>query len=62
MMLKVVGTKKTTVIFMADQWRPENYSDGRYLWMPAEIGAGKLWIPTPRPWSFDVRTGEVTLK
>jgi hypothetical protein len=62
MLLKVVGTKKTTVIFMADQWRPKNHADGRYLWMPAQIGAGKLWIPTPRPWSLNVQTGEAVLR
>lgn len=62
MLLKVVGTKKTTVIFMADQWRPNNHADGRYLWMPAQIGAGKLWIPTPQPWSFNVRTGEAIMQ
>jgi hypothetical protein len=57
MMLKVVGTKSTTVIFMADQWRPKAQWDSRYLWMPLEIGDGKLWLPKPQPWSLNIKTG-----
>lgn len=60
MLLKVRGSQKTAVIFMGDIWRPNNHSDGRYLWMPAEIGHGKFELPKPRPWKIDVRTGEVT--
>lgn len=60
MMIKVVGTKKTTVIFMGDIWKPDNQYDSRYLWMPLEIGDGKLWLPDPKPWKIDVKTGEVT--
>jgi hypothetical protein len=59
-LLKITGTKKTTVIYMGDQWRPEEHRDGRYLWMPLEIGHGKLQLPKPRPWSLDLKTGEVT--
>ena len=58
MMLKVVGTKTTSVIFLADQWRPRAQWDSRYLWMPLEIGAGKLWLPEPKPWTINVQTGE----
>ncbi len=60
MMLKVSGTKKTTVVFMADQWKPKAQHDSRYLWMPLEIGDGKLWLPEPKPWKIDVKTGEVS--
>jgi hypothetical protein len=60
MLIKVVGTKKTTVIFMGDIWRPEHQYDSRYLWMPLEIGDGKLSLPEPKPWKIDVQTGEVT--
>jgi hypothetical protein len=60
--LSVVGTQKTTVIFCADQWRPRTLWDSRYLWMPLYIGDGKLWLPKPRPWSIDVKTGLVTLQ
>ena len=58
MMLKVVGTKTTSVIFMGDMWRPHNLADSRYLWMPVEIGDGKLVLPEPHPWTIDVKTGE----
>ncbi len=58
MLLKVEGSKGTTVIFMADQWRPSSQWDSRYLWMPAEISADKLWIPEPKPWAINVKTGE----
>jgi len=61
MMLKVVGTKQTSVIFMGDVWKPRTQWDSRYLWMPLEIGEGKLWLPQPRPWTLNVRTGEVNI-
>jgi hypothetical protein len=57
MMIKVVGTKSTTVIFMADKWNPSQQWDSRYLWMPLEIGNGKLWLNEPKPWTIDVKTG-----
>ena len=58
MMLKVAGTKDTTVIFMADQWKPKTQWDSRYLWMPLKIGDGRLWLPSPRAWELNVKTGE----
>lgn len=61
LMLKIVGTKTTSVVFMADQWRPRTHWDSRYLWMPLEIGGGHLRLPEPRPWTVDVRTGETTI-
>lgn len=61
MLLKVVGTKTTTVIFMADLWNPDAQWDSRYLWMPVEIGDGKLWVPKPQPWKINVETGEVKI-
>jgi len=60
-LLKVVGSKKTSVIYLGDMWRPGAHWDGRYLWMPVEIGGGNFHLPEPRPWSIDVKTGEVTL-
>ena len=62
MLLKVVGSKTTTVIFMGDIWKPRAQWDSRYLWMPLQIGGGKLWLPEPKPWSLNVKTGEVTLE
>ena len=60
MLLKVVGKKSTTVLFMADQWKPKMLWDSRYLWMPLEIGDGKLHLPAPKPWTINVKTGKVT--
>ena len=57
MLLKVAGTQATTVIFMGDLWRPKAQWDSRYLWMPVEIGGGRLWLPEPKPWTLDVATG-----
>ena len=62
MLLKVVGSKKTAVIFMGDIWKPRAQWDSRYLWMPLEIGGGNLWLPEPRPWTIDVSTGETVIQ
>ena len=62
MLLKVVGTKTTTVIFMGDIWKPGTQWDSRYLWMPVEIGDGKLWLPEPKPWTLDIQTGEAVIE
>ncbi len=61
MMLKVAGTKSTTIIFMGDMWRPGTQWDSRYLWMPVQIGGGKLWLPEPKPWQLDINTGEAVV-
>ncbi|PTY05021.1 hypothetical protein DB347_20045 [Opitutaceae bacterium EW11] len=61
MLVKVVGSKTTTVIYMGDVWKPQTQWDSRYLWMPVEIGDGKMWLPEPRPWTIDVATGEVAI-
>jgi hypothetical protein len=58
MLLKVAGSKTTTVIFMGDQWEPQTQWDSRYLWMPLQIGNGNLQLPPPRNWTIDVATGE----
>jgi hypothetical protein len=62
MLLKVVGTKTTSVIFMGDIWKPRTQWDSRYLWMPLEIGDGKMSLPEPREWTLDIKTGEAKLK
>jgi hypothetical protein len=62
MMLKVNGTKTTTVIFMGDMWKPWTQWDSRYLWMPLEIGDGKLRLPSPNEWTLDVVTGEAVIQ
>ncbi|MEP7107199.1 MAG: family 43 glycosylhydrolase [Ferruginibacter sp.] len=58
MFIKVSGTKDTTVIFLADRWKPKAQWDSRYIWMPVQIGDGKLWVPEPRPWTINVKTGK----
>lgn len=61
-LLKIVGNRETTVIYMGDIWNPQALWDSRYLWMPVEIGNGKLYLPEPRPWSIDTRTGKVRFR
>jgi hypothetical protein len=56
-LLKIEGSKDTTVIYMGDEWHPDALWDSRYLWMPVEIGKGKLWLPEPKPWVIDIKTG-----
>jgi len=62
MMIKVTGKKKTTIIFMGDIWKPRTQWESTYLWMPVEIGEGKLWVPEPKPWTLDMETGENEIK
>ncbi|MEI8037962.1 MAG: family 43 glycosylhydrolase [Verrucomicrobiota bacterium] len=57
MLLKVQGREQTTVIYMGDVWNPDCQWESSYLWMPVEIGGGKLWLPEPQDWSLDVATG-----
>lgn len=64
MLLKVAGSKTTTVIYMGDQWKPKELSDSRYLWMPLEMGPdptqpGAMHLPKPQPWSINIKSGEV---
>lgn len=61
MMLKVAGKKATTIIFMADMWKPRTQWDSRYLWMPLEIGGGRLRLPEPKAWSLDVKSGRAEI-
>ena len=58
MMLKLVGSKKTTVIYMGDIWRPKTLWDSRYMWMPLEMGDGNLNLPSPHDWTLNAKTGE----
>jgi hypothetical protein len=61
MLLKVVGSKTTSVIFMGDMWKPRTQWDSRYLWMPVEIGDGKLRLPEPKEWTLNIATGETAI-
>jgi hypothetical protein len=58
MIVKVVGDRSTTAIFMGDIWKPATQWDSRYLWMPLEIGDGNLKLPEPKPWKLNIKTGE----
>lgn len=62
LLLKVTGNRNTAVIFMGDIWKPNELWDSRYLWMPVQIGKGKMQLPPPTPWTIDVMTGVVTMK
>jgi hypothetical protein len=61
-LLKIVGTKKTTVLYMGDRWKPDELWDSRYIWMPLEIGGGKMRLPEPKPFHINVHTGEFQLE
>ena len=61
-LLKVVGSKSTSVIYMGDIWKPTAQWDSRYLWMPLEMGDGKLWVSEPKAWTIDVATGETQIE
>lgn len=58
MLLKVKGSKATTIIFMGDIWHPRELWDSRYFWMPLEMGEGSMHLPPPHPWTLNVKTGE----
>lgn len=50
--LPVERKGRTHFIFMADVWRPQHPSDGRYLWLPIAFGAdGRPQIPWRGKWS-----------
>jgi hypothetical protein len=62
MLLKVAGSRKTTVIFMGDIWKPKELWDSRYLWMPLDMNAGAMHLPPPQPWQLNIRTGEAAIQ
>jgi hypothetical protein len=61
MLLKVTGRKTTSVIYMGDRWKPKELYDSRYIWMPVEIGDGKLALPKPQDWTIDVKSGKTAV-
>ncbi len=62
MLFKLKGTKKTSVIYMGDIWKPQALWDSRYLWMPLDIGDGRLLLPPPAPWKVAVKTGVTSMR
>ncbi len=61
MLVKVAGTRKTTVIFMGDIWKPSALWDSRYFWMPLEINGDEMKLPPPQTWQLDAKTGEASI-
>ena len=62
MLLKVTGSKATTVIFLGDEWRPRELWDSRYLWMPLDMSNGTMFLPPPKPWTIHVKTGVAAIQ
>ena len=61
MLVKVTGTRTTSVIFLGDLWKPDTQWDSRYLWLPLTISHGQLALPEPRDWTLDITTGEAKI-
>ncbi len=61
MLIKVSGTKTTSVIYVGDRWTPQELWDSRYIWMPVEIGEGNLLLPALHDWTVDLKTGTTKL-
>lgn len=62
MLLRVGGSKNTTVIFMGDIWKPSQLWDSRYFWMPLDMSDGAMRLPAPSSWQLDIKTGEARLQ
>ena len=56
-LLKIIGSRATSVIYMGDRWNPRNLWNSRYIWMPLKIGNGRVRLPRPAPWTINVQTG-----
>lgn len=41
-------------IFIADQWRPRNAIDGRYVWLPIEINGDSFTISWHNSWDLSI--------
>ncbi|KAI9050755.1 hypothetical protein LZ554_004874 [Drepanopeziza brunnea f. sp. 'monogermtubi'] len=58
--LRIVGTKKTTYLYLGDQWDSNSLCESRYIWLPMEIDDRKktlqvLWHDV---YDLNVKTGE----
>lgn len=49
-----VQNKKDAFIFMADRWRPDFPSDGRYIWLPILFDNGLPYLEWADEWNLDV--------
>jgi hypothetical protein len=60
--MRINGTKKTTYLYLGDQWDSISLWESRYIWLPIEIDEAKksLEIKWHDVYDLDVETGEVT--
>ncbi|KAI2481271.1 Galactan 13-beta-galactosidase [Pyrenophora tritici-repentis] len=60
--LRINGTKKTTYLYMGDQWDSISLWESRYIWLPLEIDEEKKSVELKwyDVYDLDLKTGEVT--
>lgn len=60
--LTVVGSKKTTYVYMGDSWDSKGGPDSNYVWLPMTVDTGgkKVTLDYHAQWKIDVATGEVS--
>jgi hypothetical protein len=60
--LRINGTKKTTYLYLGDQWDSISLWESRYIWLPLEIDEDKKTITAVwhDVYDLDVATGEIT--
>lgn len=60
--LAINGTKKTTYLYLGDQWDSRSVWESRYIWLPMEIDDDKktLELAWHDVYDLDVKTGEYT--
>ena len=60
--VRINGTKKTTHLYLGDQWDSISLWESRYIWLPLEIDEEKKTIEAKwyDVYDLDVETGEVT--
>lgn len=61
--LTVVGSKKTTYIYMGDSWDSKGGPDSNYVWLPMTVDTAnkKITLDYHAQWKIDVNTGEVSV-
>lgn len=59
-LLKITGSKGSSVIFMGDIWKPKTLWDSRYFWMPVVIDGKRMSLPKPCPWHINIKLGEAS--
>jgi hypothetical protein len=60
--MRINGTKKTSYLYLGDQWDSISLWESRYIWLPMEIDEDKksLEVKWHDVYDLDVKTGEVT--